>query len=161
VRSAPRRDRVQHRGGRVGESADDEPRRRVLRCDARRDTIFGPPQLSTIEIDTPEERPRAGPRIAGLANQERVGAESCVEEREAAECETPDARPVETVERSTTADTRSPADGAWPRPPGTAVVRLDAIVESTARPSAPPTCCAVLKSPDARPEPTGEYRRSG
>ena len=35
-------------------------------------------------------------------------------------------------------------------------VRVLAIVASTASPSAPPICCDVLMSPDARPESSGE-----
>jgi len=52
---------------------------------------------------------------------------------------------------STRADACWVADGSEPSPASTLVVFSVARVERMARPSAPPICCEVLRSPDARP----------
>ena len=51
----------------------------------------------------------------------------------------------------TSASAWSACVGAWPSDDSSSVVRLVANVERSARPSAPPICCDVLKRPDASP----------
>ena len=51
----------------------------------------------------------------------------------------------------TSASAWSACVGAWPSDESSSVVRLVANVERSARPSAPPICCDVLKRPDASP----------
>ena len=65
------------------------------------------------------------------------------------ECSAPDPGDMEAVDERLLQSPHSV--GLPPLDESTSAVLLAANVESSARPSAPPTCCEVLKSPDARP----------